>query len=113
MERCLTESNAVDLESLCIVPGEKVFKIECSVRVIDNVGNLSDACCLALISSLKHFRRPEVYVNGKETKIYSIEEREPVPLTIHHIPISLTYGLFRDVTCILYIGRRYYFGPNR
>jgi exosome complex RNA-binding protein Rrp42 (RNase PH superfamily) len=44
---------------------------------------------------LLHFRRPDVAVVGHKVMVYSMDDRQPVPLAIHHIPISLTFGLFK------------------
>lgn len=97
IERCLKDSNSIDLEALCIVPGVRVFSIRCDVTVLDYVGNICDACFLATLASLRHFRRPDVSVSGTEVTIHSIDEKEPIPLTIHHTPLSITYALFNNV----------------
>jgi len=60
LDRAIRESDAIDTESLCIVGGEKVWAIVCSVTVLDHQGNLTDACTLAAMASLRCFRKPEV-----------------------------------------------------
>lgn len=83
----LRECKAVDLESLCIISGEKVFrflesiflkKIKCNLQVwvvkvdiniLDHCGNMVDAAVLAAISSLVHFKRPHVEVIGDQVTL--------------------------------------------
>jgi exosome complex component RRP45 len=31
---------------------------------------------------------------GQETKIHTLLEHDPVPLTVHHRPVSVTFALF-------------------
>lgn len=97
IEKCLKDSNSIDLEALCIIPGVRVFSIRCDVSVLDNVGNICDACFLAILSSLRHFRRPDVSIVDSNIIVNSIDEKEPIPLTIHHTPLSITYALFNNV----------------
>ena len=59
-------------------------------------GNLIDASCLAILAALQHFRRPDVSVDGEDVTIYTIEEREPVPLSIMHHPICITFSFYYD-----------------
>lgn len=93
LDRLLRSSKALDAEALCISSGQKVWDIRTELQVMDNAGNLVQACSIALIGSLLHFRRPEVAVEGESFRILSAEEREPVPLSIHHIPVIVSYGL--------------------
>ena len=64
LERSLKDNNTVDVESLCIIPGERVFSVHCYVSVIDNNGNIFDAAVLAATASLCHFRRPDYSFEG-------------------------------------------------
>lgn len=41
-----------------------------------------------------HFRKPDVTVIGDEVTVHSVDERVPIPLSIHHIPISITFAFF-------------------
>ncbi len=38
--------------------------------------------------------RLHVSVHGQETKIHTLLEHDPVPLTIHHRPVCITFALF-------------------
>jgi len=70
--------------------------VRTDVRVLDDSGNLIDSCALATIAALQHFRRPEVTICGTDVTIHSLQEREPVPLSIHHVPLCVTFGFFSD-----------------
>lgn len=39
---------------------EKVWQLRCDVHILDHGGNLIDACTLATMAALRHFRRPGV-----------------------------------------------------
>eukprot|EP01100_Stratorugosa_tubuloviscum_P004367 TRINITY_DN2091_c2_g1_i2.p1 TRINITY_DN2091_c2_g1~~TRINITY_DN2091_c2_g1_i2.p1 ORF type:complete len:258 (+),score=126.58 TRINITY_DN2091_c2_g1_i2:543-1316(+) len=101
LERILRESRAVDTEALCIVAEDKVWSIRCDIHVIDHGGNLLDCASIAAICALHHFRRPEVTIDGDTVTIHSIKEKEPVPLSIHHTPICVTFGLFEQINRIV------------
>ena len=86
IEKAIRRSEAVDREALCVVAGEKVGRISYSVasgtalissymttslvpkvwhirlhlHILSSDGNLIDAGCLAGMTALRHFRRPEV-----------------------------------------------------
>jgi exosome complex RNA-binding protein Rrp42 (RNase PH superfamily) len=60
------------------------------------------------MSALRAFRKPEVSISLNEDvqsdtqqsyttrslKIYTADEREPLPLALHHTPLSVSIGLF-------------------
>ncbi|KAK3596522.1 hypothetical protein CHS0354_021026 [Potamilus streckersoni] len=96
LERCLKESRCLDTESLCITTGEKVWSIRVDVHVLNHDGNIIDAASIAAISVLAHFRRPDVTVSGTEITIHPIEERDPVPLSVHHMPLCVTFAFFEQ-----------------
>ncbi|KAJ8028494.1 Exosome complex component RRP45 [Holothuria leucospilota] len=96
LERSVRESKAVDTESLCIVVGEKVWQVRVDLHALNFDGNLLDCSSIAAIASLHHFRRPEVTVSGEEVTVHSLEDREPVALSIHHMPICITFAFFQE-----------------
>lgn len=125
LERSIKESDAIDLESLCVSVGEKVWQLKCSVNVIDSSGgNLVDMCCLAAMASLRAFRKAEVTCTTKTTvvptaaintdsgsrssastsavkyqelHVFTADEREPLPLALHHTPLTITFAIFADI----------------
>ena len=50
VDRGIRESGCIDMESLCIVPGEKVWGVMIDIHVLSDQGNIFDACGLAAIA---------------------------------------------------------------
>ncbi|KAJ3021369.1 hypothetical protein HKX48_008686 [Thoreauomyces humboldtii] len=96
LDKALRQSRAVDTEGLCIVAGEKVWQLRVDVRVLDHEGNIVDCACIAAVAALLHFRRPDVTVLGDDVTVHTVEERNPIPLSVHHIPICVTFAFFDD-----------------
>jgi exosome complex component RRP45 len=48
------------------------------------------------MTALQHFRRPDVLVEGEKATILSIREREPIPLSILHQPLCVTFSYFEE-----------------
>jgi exosome complex RNA-binding protein Rrp42 (RNase PH superfamily) len=97
VERGLRESRAIDLEALCVQPGRKVWHLQVDVRILDNCGNAIDAVGLAALGALCAFRRPDVTVDPDVPGgiiIHSRADREPLPLTMHHLPLPITFAFF-------------------
>ncbi|CAN6485794.1 unnamed protein product [Victoria cruziana] len=99
IDRGLRESRAVDTESLCVLAGRSVWAIRVDLQILDNGGNLVDAANIAALAALLTFRRPECTLGGEDDQeviIHPPEVREPIPLTVHHLPIAVTFGFFGD-----------------
>ncbi|KAJ8384862.1 hypothetical protein AAFF_G00197720 [Aldrovandia affinis] len=101
LERCLRNSKCIDTESLCVVSGEKVWQIRVDVHVLNHEGNIMDAASIAAIAALCHFRRPDVGIQGEEVTVYSTDERDPIPLSIYHMPICVSFSFFLQGTYLL------------
>ncbi len=124
LERSIKDSEAMDTESLCIVGGERVWQINVAVTVVDGTGgNIIDTCMLSVISALKAFRKPDVSVvpvalmedeSATKTRegfnldtvtgtakanvsvmVHHSNNREPLPLALHHTPITVTLGIMK------------------
>ncbi|KAF2819272.1 hypothetical protein CC86DRAFT_412980 [Ophiobolus disseminans] len=96
LEKAIRRSNALDTESLCIIAGLKCFALRADVHIIDHDGGLIDASCIAVMAALQHFRRPDVLVEGERATILSVREREPIPLSILHQPLCVTFSYFAE-----------------
>lgn len=96
LEKAIRRSNALDTESLCIIAGQKCFALRADVHIVDHDGGLIDASCIAVMAALQHFRRPDVQVEGEKAIILSVREREPIPLSILHQPLCVTFSYFED-----------------
>lgn len=94
IESFVRESRAIDTEALCILAGVKAWAVRVSIDIINDDGNSIDVAMMATMASLLHARRPDVTVSGQEVRIHTMDEREPVPLPIHHIPLAATFALF-------------------
>ncbi|XP_061882725.1 exosome complex component RRP45 [Entelurus aequoreus] len=101
LERCLRNSKCIDIESLCVVSGEKVWQIRVDVHMLNHDGNLMDTASIAAIAALCHFKRPDVGIQGDEVTVYSPEERDFIPLSIYHLPISVSFAFFQKGTYLL------------
>ena len=101
LEKAVRRSNAIDTESLCIIAGAKCWSIRADVHVLDYDGALVDASCISIIAALLHFRRPDVSIDGEDVTIYSLAEREPVPLSLMHHPICVTFSFYQAGEIVL------------
>ena len=78
------------------------WNIRADVHVLDYDGGLIDASGVAVIAALRHFRRPDVTVEGDNVTIFPITERAPVPLAILHHPYCVTFSFYQggEVTLV-------------
>lgn len=94
IEKAVRRSNALDLESLCIIAGEKVWHIRADISFLSHDGGLIDASCLGVMTALQNFRKPDVSIHGTDVIIHDIETHQPTPLSILHVPLCITYSFF-------------------
>lgn len=97
IEKAVSRSNALDLESLCIIAGEKVWHIRADVNYLSYDGGLIDATCIGVMTALQHFRKPDVTMKGTDIIVHDFDQRQPVPLIILHVPICITFSFFNPV----------------
>lgn len=104
IECCIKESDAIDMDSLCIITSEKVWSISIDINILDcKGGNVIDAALFATSAALRAFRKPEITVINNNLTIDSksdnhlilhhSDEREPLQLALHHSPLPITYGI--------------------
>lgn len=98
LERALKESDCLDLESLCVTAGELVWTIACDVALLDYDGASVDAAVLSAVAALRAFRRPDVSLSHSGSlsgslTLHSADEREPLPLAMHHSPLAVTAAI--------------------
>ena len=113
LERTLLIGGSIDAEALCVQSGVWVWRLHVDVSLLDDGGNAMDACVLAAVAALRHYRLPEVSIGGdgddvetseavssgyQETNIIHSDDREPTPLPLHHTPLTATFALFADET---------------
>jgi exosome complex component RRP45 len=46
---------------------------------------------------MMHYRRPDVTVVGGVITVHSIDDRQPVALSLHHIPIATSFAFFDGI----------------
>lgn len=92
LDRSIKMSRAVDTESLCILPGQRVWSVRVDVHVLDDDGGAGDAALIAAMTALQSFKRPAVEVIDGSVQIYSAFDRHPVSLTVMHCPIPVTFA---------------------
>lgn len=80
VDRGIRESDAIDLEKLCVVPKEKVWIVFIDIHVLDYDGNLLDAAAMGAFAALSSTTVP-----AKQ-----FELGEDFKLPVNHYPISCT-----------------------
>jgi len=93
IDRGIRESGALDVEKMCIKPGEKVWIAFVDIYPINDDGNLFDAAALAAIVALKNAVYPRY--DQKEDKVYHKEFTDE-RLPIRCYPILCTFGKIGD-----------------
>lgn len=98
IEKAVRRSNALDLESLCIIAGQKCWSIRADIKFLNYDGNLIDAGNLAVIIALLNFKKNDIEIigngEGSELVIFDENQREKVGLSVLHIPLSVTFQFF-------------------
>lgn len=99
IEKSIRKSNALDLESLCIINGEKVWLIRVDINILNYDGNLIDAACFGTMIGLLSFKLPNYEIEPNQTiKLYNLAERDPINLSILHIPICLSISFYNPLS---------------
>ena len=84
VDRGIRESECIELEKLCIIPGEKVWCIFVDISILNHQGNLLDASALASLVALRNTRIPKL----EEDKIIRGEYEGKLP--VRYKPINIT-----------------------
>ncbi|XP_015126288.1 exosome complex component RRP45 [Diachasma alloeum] len=101
LEKCFKDSRCIDLESLCIVADKKVWNLRVDINVINHDGNLVDCASIAALAALLHFHRPDVTSTGDEIIIHSFAEKDPLPVTLFHQPVCVSFTTFENGTTVM------------
>jgi len=97
LTKLIRDTKVLDPESLCIIMGEKVWRITVEIDALNNDGNLFDASFIAAIAALKSFRRHEVSTalgNSTDIVVHSSDARAPIPLSISQIAVLVSFAQF-------------------
>jgi exosome complex component RRP42 len=92
VDRGIRESEAIDLEKLCVEAGKTVFIIFIDIYILNHDGNLIDASALAALAALLNTKMFKFEVEDGEVK------KKPgyTPLPIINHPISVTFSKIGD-----------------
>jgi exosome complex component RRP42 len=86
VDRGIRESGLIDMKSLCIEEGEKIWMVFIDVDVLDHDGNLFDAASLAAVAALSTTKVPISQVDpDKEDYILPMNPEVPIQTTFAKI----------------------------
>jgi len=85
VDRGLRESKCIELEKLCITPGEKVWAVFIDIHIINHHGNLLDCAALAAISALLKTKMPKIV----DEKIVREDYEKDLPVVAKPITITV------------------------
>lgn len=91
LHKNMKESACLDLESFCIIGGEKVWNITIDISILNHEGNLVEAASIATIAALQHHRRPEVSVDDGELIFEPQELKEQQRIAFKHTPFLVKF----------------------
>lgn len=98
LEKTVKKAKAINVESLCILKGAKVWHITVHIHILSHQGNLLDLCNIAALLALSHYRLPEVKIfPDKSIELLDILK----PLSVHFMPISITLGILEENVIVL------------
>ncbi len=87
-DRSLRESNVIDMEALCIEPGEAVWGLFVDLEILDYDGNLFDACSIAALAAVLSAQLP---TDCPKTGRHVYDEPRPLPLQLDNATFSATF----------------------
>ncbi len=106
VDRGIRESEIIEVDKLCIVPGEKIWMVFIDIHIIDYDGNLFDAASLASLAALMTAKVPiqrikptleKLQIRYPEIENYLKEHPDNYPLPLREPPISCTSAKFGNV----------------
>jgi exosome complex component RRP42 len=106
VDRGIRESEIIEVDKLCIVPGEKIWMVFIDIHIIDYDGNLFDAASLASLAALMTAKVPiqrikptleKLQIRYPEIENYLKEHPDNYSLPLREPPISCTSAKFGNV----------------
>lgn len=88
VDKILKQSRTIDREGLCIVTGKLAWNISVDICLLNEDGNLVDACFLITVLALMNTQLPEVLITKDRIKINHEKLRS---LNVHHTPVCVTF----------------------
>jgi len=109
VDRGIRESGIIEVDKLCIAPGEKVWIVFIDLHILDYDGNLFDAASLAALAALSTAVTPierlrpdleKLQEKFPSVKKYLEEHPTDYPLPLKEPPVSCTSVKFNNVIVI-------------
>jgi len=94
IDRSLRETRALDLESLVVIPGQKVLIVWNDIYIISHAGNLIDAASIATMAALSTTKLPKVEVTDDRVEL--IRDELVKPLEIKKKVVTATVAKIGD-----------------
>lgn len=95
LQRIVADAAAIDLEALTVQRGRWSWVLRLDIHVLSHSGNLVDCALLAAVASLSAFRLPQTEISSAgDVVVFTPEQREPLPLTVQHVPLATSFALF-------------------
>jgi len=85
-DRAIRESRSIDTKALCVSAGEKVWIASVDITILNDAGNLFDACSLAAIAAIKDTKLPSV----DDNYVVDYHKKSDNGLPLVKTPISVT-----------------------
>ena len=90
VDRGIRESGCIDVDSLCIIPGEKAWQVILDLFAISDDGNLFDAFALAVIAALRNATIPaERFEVGEDSALEL--SKTPIMCSYHRVGGRFVY----------------------
>ncbi|CAH3193225.1 unnamed protein product [Porites evermanni] len=93
LERAYNHKSAIDLHSLCILPGKQCWVLYIDALVLECGGNLFDSLSMAVKAALYNTRIPNVAVSTEEGEVeleISDDPHDCTRLDVSSIPLTVT-----------------------
>ena len=89
-----TGTGAVDLASLCILPGKSCWVLYVDALVLDLDGSVVDAISVACRAALQDAKIPKVEIQGEgDDQDFELDEDNVTQIDVGRVPLSLSAGL--------------------
>lgn len=90
-------TDMLDLSCLGIIEGKAAWRLQVTLQVLQDDGNVMDASLLATIAALTDTHLPATQRNAKAGTMEIVEgDNEGTPLKFHYLPVPLTMGIYQS-----------------
>ncbi|MEN2499261.1 MAG: 3'-5'-exoribonuclease [Marteilia pararefringens] len=111
IEKTFIKSNAINLDSLCIISEHAVWKLSINLEILANHGNILDLCSFSSLISLSTLKLPQVNIVDQNKGIFKIihpNKAIPEKIILNHKPLSITFAIYNHPK----LGHLYLIDPN-